>query len=480
MKSAITRSGAHPRSGLMFRRVIAALLFAPLAAMCVQAQEAQPLSLSEAVSMAIEQNRQLRAARFDEDAANTSTWEAKSAYLPSIDWESTYSKSESDRYKFDTSSLPPGTGGDSFQKFGFTGANYTNKFVLQQLIFDYSVIGRIKLTDLQAQASEWQTTGQEQTAAADAVMAYLDVLRAQELLAVQKQRLQLAEEQLDTAKAAFDVGMRIRTDVLRAELTRSSAMRDVTSAEITVDRALSVLNRVIGAPLRSRFTVASGGLADFDPPQTVIERLDEIDALYSTAEEKNPSIQVASLLVAQSQEQINIARGEFLPQASLGASWGFNESGDPRFKDQEWTLRGVITIPLFEGGRRVAKMRRTREQLSAEEQRYDDAVRTVQNMVEQTALSLEEEQRNLEIAEESASVAKENHERFQNLYKEGMADSLDVTQSITELVEAENNVVTTRYGYLKLYAQLLEGLGAIPVTGDQYDEGAWLMTLPSD
>ena len=89
-------------------------------------------------------------------------------------------------------------------------------------------------------------------------------------------------------------------------------------------------------------------------------------------------------------------------------------------------------------------------------------------------MSLREERRNLDIALEAVEVGKENYDRFQNLYAEGLADSLDVTQALTELVEAQTNVVTTRYNYLSLYIQLLQAQGTISINEQQYTGAQWL------
>ncbi len=148
-------------------------------------------------------------------------------------------------------------------------------------------------------------------------------------------------------------------------------------------------------------------------------------------------------------------------------------------EDEEWAVQLSINVPIFEGGRKIAKVKRTKEQVEAETKRYETTIREIHNFVEQSALALQEEQRNLEIAIEAEIVAEENHSRFLNLYEEGLADSLDVTQALTEWVEAQTNVVTTRYGYLKLYTQLQQALGIIDVDPEAYQTVNWLDVMES-
>lgn len=438
-----------------------------------------PLTLARAVNIALQYNRALQASYHDALAAGYGKWEAWSAYFPNLSFNSTYYKSESEFYdiEFDPANLPPGFEEFNFGDLGFTGAIYTNQFQLQQVVFDYSVISGIRLANIRTRAAEWQNKAQEQIAAAQTAAAFFDVLRAQELLNVQQQRLALAERQLQTAQTNFDVGLRIRTDVLRAELTRSSAERDLNSAAIAVERAQAVLNRIMGIDLKARHQLDGGELAFYNPPEEMVNRYQELQALFETANRHNPSIQVASTLVEENQEAINATRGEFYPQLVLNGAWGFRDREEPALDKEEWSLTLSARVPIFEGGRKIAKMNRTKEQLTAEQKRYEDTVRTILSSVEQNALALQEEKRNLDIALEAVTVAKENHERFLNLYQEGLAETLDVTQALTELVEAQTNVVTTRYGYLRLYALLLLDLGMIPVEHQIYAQNNWLSAL---
>ncbi|MGC9329379.1 MAG: TolC family protein, partial [Candidatus Hinthialibacter sp.] len=290
-----------------------------------EAAEVPVLSLSEAVDLSLEQNRELIATRFDSEASIYSKTEARSGYFPQLFFESNFNKVDSDRYDFDMPADSPFADFMDTDQLGMSGANYANRFQVQQLIFDRSVIGRIKLADLQSRAASWQEKGQEQTVAYETVNAYLNILRAQELLNVQKQRLALADKQLDTATTNFEVGLRIRTDVLRAELTRSSALRDLVSAKIAFRNAKVKLNEILGVAIDQDYQIQEGSLSSYNPPMENIDTFQDFGHLFLMAETSHPSIRVASLLVDQYEESVKIARGEFAPRASIGASWGFNE-----------------------------------------------------------------------------------------------------------------------------------------------------------
>ncbi len=441
------------------------------------AQDKKPLRLADAVSLTLELNRELGATRFETLASKHSSWEAWSQYLPQVGYTSQFDNTESDRFEFEIPEDQQDGSGLDFMGAGFSGATFINRFEISQLVFDRSVIGNIIISRIQRQASKWQEVGQEQISVADTITAFLDVLRAQELLEVQNQRLALAREQLETATSNFEVGLGIRTDVLRAELTRSSAERDVVSAQIRMKQSLATLNWIVGVELQNKYELQGHTLSQYDPNDDVETILNDFNHLYQVATMENPSIQVASLLVDQQKESIEVARGEFYPTVNVEGSWGYNDIGSLDLEQEEWRIALIANVPIFESGRRAAKISRTKDQLSAEEQRYENTVRQVLNGVEVSSLSLLEEKRNLEIAMKAEEVAIENHERFLNLYQEGLADTLDVTQALTELVTAQTDVVTARYNYMRVYTQLLQNLGIIPTVAKSYETTSWLKQL---
>jgi len=437
------------------------------------------LTLSDAVGIALENNRLLGAAHFDNLAAAFAKTETQSAFWPHLSFQSTTSKMDSERFKFEMPDIPGLPMGDLFssESLGLSGASYQNSIMVSQLLFDRSVIGQIKLVQLRKEAAGWQEVGQKQIAVYQTVTAYLDVLRAKELLDVQKQRLELADKQLKSAQSNFEAGLRIRTDVLRTQLSRSSALRDVVSAEIALQNAQVALNQAVGIPMGARHSFESGPLESYNPSSGMLNTLNDFDTMFSIAEANHPSVKIASYMVEQDEESIAIAQGEFLPRITVGGSFGYNESNELEFEKKEWAIQGQVEIPIFEGFRKIAKVKRARAEHEAEQKRYEDTVRSIHALVEQSTLALQEEHRNLEIALEAEIVATENHERFLNLFDEGLADSLDVTQALTELVEAQTSVVTTRYGYLRVYIQLRHSLGTIPVIEEAYTSLDLLSTL---
>jgi len=421
------------------------------------------LTLSEAVEVSLSYNYQLEASRYDFAAAQSQKKEAISALFPQLSFNSDVSKLVSDRF------------GTSFESAGFAGDTFSNRFQISQLIYDRSVFGEIRLAKLREKAAMWQEIGQAQNVVLETVLSFLDVLRAKELFFVQNQRLVQAEKQLHFAKTNYEVGFQTEVDVANAELARSSALHDIVLSEMAMERSQVALNRVLGLPVDEREELEPGIFSTLDLSSEKKISHQEKQFFFSISLQNNPSAQIAKLLVDQSQESVHIARREFSPRVSAGGNWGYFDRGNPNFEDKEWSVQTSIQIPIFEGGRKFAKVDRTKKQLEAEKMRYEDTIQNVYSLIENSILFLRERKKSLEISIEAETVAQKNQQRFLTLYEGGMADSLDVVQALTQLVETQTDIVTARYGYYRVYVQLLAALGILSTEAETYETKDWLL-----
>ncbi|MBC2714893.1 MAG: TolC family protein [Desulfobacteraceae bacterium] len=426
-------------------------------------EESTFLTLADAVDNALIYNKEIKVAYHEKEAARNAKLEAVSSYLPHLSFQSEFTRTESDRYT------------SPFQEAGFSGEIYNNKIEVSQLIFNRSVISNIFLADLKKETAELQLIGQKQQTVFDTINLYIEILRAEEIINVQTQRLELAEKQLQTAHSKFEAGYHINTDVARAQLTKASSARDINIAKVAMERAQVYLNQRMGLSVELRHSFKSDYLTTFDPSSMDSIELNAKDSLFAIAEKQNPAIQIAQLLVQQQEESVKIAKGEFYPSLSATGSWGYYDTDKLNWEDEEWLVQLVAEIPIFEGGRRIGKLQRTLEQLNAETNRYENVVLDIHGEIEEAFFVMREAKNNFIIAVQAEKVAQKNYQVFFDLYESGMAESLDLIKALTDLVGAQTEIVISRYNYLRGMAQLLSALGALPVEHISYLTNEWIV-----
>lgn len=176
----------------------------------------------------------------------------------------------------------------------------------------------------------------------------------------------------------------------------------------------------------------------------------------------------------QFEQSLRMAQGEFLPSLSAGGNWGYYDRGGLDLQDEEWSVQVQMSVPLFEGGRRLAMINRTRNQLQAERMRFEEAVQSVHGLIEDSVLLLREEIENYAAASAAEDVARQHYQDVFNFYEEGLSQSLDLTQALTDLVAARTDVIFARYNYLRVFVQLHAALGTLPTHRNGYVTSSWI------
>ena len=145
----------------------------------------------------------------------------------------------------------------------------------------------------------------EQGVLLDAVTAYMDVWRDEDVLRLNINNEKVLGRQLQATNDRFEVGELTRTDVAQAEsrLSRATAERIGTEGDLTGSQA--VFEEIIGAPPVS---VAAPGPVQGLP-------YTEIDAI-SAAQHDNPDISAAVFAEQAAQDRVRSSIGELYPVIS--------------------------------------------------------------------------------------------------------------------------------------------------------------------
>jgi outer membrane protein len=91
-----------------------------------------------------------------------------------------------------------------------------------------------------------QLRNTEQNTLLDGVTAYMDVLRDTAILELDRNNVQVLQEQLRETRDRFTVGEVTRTDVAQAEASLSTAQATALSAEATLESSIARYHQVIG------------------------------------------------------------------------------------------------------------------------------------------------------------------------------------------------------------------------------------------
>jgi outer membrane protein TolC len=403
---------------------LAFTLISGLAASALPApgQEVESVTREEAVRLALERSPAAVGAHGATRMAEAGVLEARGAWLPSLNANSTYSNSSNERFDQSTGRL--------------VSESYT-----AQLGATYDVFtGGRKIANWQGasaslRAAEARERGQRYATILETTRIFYQAAAAEELLGAARQRLERANRQQEFAETRRLVGTATRSDVLRAELEQATAEIAVLDAESQLRTARLALARQIGRPGGVR--PAAGALPE-EPPS-----VPPLEALITRAEDNAPAAVAARADLDQAGSEKREAWSQYVPSLRLtgGYDW-FSFRWPP---DQEsWSLRLVATMPLFNGFTREADLVRAEAARRTAEAEARDAVLAARAAVEDAAGEIDTAARRVEIARRALELAREDLRVIEERYQLGAATILDLQTSQVALADSEVEWVRAR------------------------------------
>ena len=216
-------------------------------------------------------------------------------------------------------------------------------------------ISSIRQAESEVFGAREQLRNTEQNTLLAGVTAYMDVLRDTAILDLDRNNVQVLQEQLRETRDRFTVGEVTRTDVAQAEASLASAQATALSAEATLEASIARYRQVIGDEPKS--------LAPVKPivkplPKTLPEAI-------AISQVEHPAITASLHGVDAAQLQIKIAEGALYPTVGVSGSITnqFDASGFPGLHVLSGQVMGQITIPIYQGGAEYASTRQAKEHL---------------------------------------------------------------------------------------------------------------------
>lgn len=418
-------------------------LLAPLLA----AQD-RPLTLDEAVKLALERNERALAAQQDINAANARVAQARSFFLPAVTSTGTYT-----RRAYEVKRL---VGDQEVIISRFNALSET--LALNQTLFDAR--GLTSLAAIRAQRNADVATADEsrRQLAFEVSHAFLATLGTTQVREASARRFAFAGQNLDAAKARFSAGLASVNDVTRAELEYATAEVGLTQVRGQVETSTLQLGNLLDAPESVRGPLVV--------PEFLIEAASaegaNAEALIEEALARR--LDVGSLRwVASSQRALaKLPMLGWLP--SLGASGRYSLTNEASFnnKNWNWSLGATLNWNIFDGGARFGASKEQKALARLADLDVQAATRRVDLEVREALVSLANQRAALKQATTAHDVAIKNAAETTELYRQGLASALEVADANVKLFEAEVALVQERYGLGVAFLNLEAALGLDP------------------
>lgn len=391
------------------------------------------------------ENLDLRKAGLQLAEARASLGIAKSAELPSVNANASYTREQLSR-KGDLALASEGAA--NANGAGETLASSTNTglfqpFDLYQYGFDATwevdLWGRVKrgveAADARVAASGEARRDLMVTASAELARDYIDLRGVQRQSEIARRNLDLARQSLDLTRQRAQAGVTTDLDLANAAAQVATVEAQLPPLEAREATLINAISRLLGLPPQSlRAELQTAKPIPPVPPQIGV-------GVPADLLRRRPDIRRAEAVLHEATADVGVATADFYPRLTLMGSGAIQgvELGtlDDWAHANTYALGPSITLPIFEGGKlkRTLELRNNQQQEAALDwqRSYLAALHEVDNAL--TAYRTEQQRR--ERLEEAARQNRRALDLAQARYRDGVADFLHVLVAERSLLDAE-------------------------------------------
>ena len=401
----------NSRATIRKKWIVAALAVAVLLPGMVSAQEARALTLKQAVTLALQNSRDLAIARVQYNIASDQVAVTRGDFRPNL-----YTGSGA-AY---TSGYPSVPGGGLPSVFNLT---YT------QSIFNLPLKGQLKAAEDRAGSQKLAVDNVRDNVIIHTAATYLDLAKVRHSLDLRHADKSSAQRIVDVTHERVTANQELPIEDTRSQLTAAHIGEDIILLEDREESLTQELHNLTGIPDTQAITVETD-LPDFSAAESISDA-------SNLALQTDRSVKEAENERTARQHLLAGAKGEYWPTISLigeyqvlGKFNNYNEFFNPNTPFQRnQVVAGVqVNIPIFSAKTR-ADIALAKSQLNEAELMLGAKRQQVSAAVRQQAHTLREMDASHEVARLALKLSQENLQLVQAKFDQGGATLRDLEQA---------------------------------------------------
>ncbi len=275
---------------------------------------------------------------------------------------------------------------------------------------------------------------------------FTQALSAKRLVEVAQAEVDRLTTYKDSVKEKLNVGNVTKTAMYRAQAELSKAKTNHIVAVNNVETAKAGLVRLTG--VEDQFRISADDIKDIENFDITLEQIKKRSL------ENRYEIKEARKAVEIAHKTIAYEKGDYWP--SIDLEGGYREKDvsydtaagrGVEYNTHEAYIQAQLVFTFYDGGLRRAQVR----QADAKKRQAQQALANLENEVilqsKQAFLDFKTARSTLTNLADEVKSAEENYNAVQMQFKYGMADSIDIMDANTLLVDAQRRMSNARYSY---------------------------------
>ena len=396
-------------------------------------------ALRKIISMALANNRDLRAALLRVERSRAQYRIEQAGFLPRVNADGSFNRQKSNGENSQTTSRWSASLGSSSYELDFFG----------------------RVRSLNAQALEqFLAAGEGRLAAQISLISqvatqYCIIRQAAEQTELARRTLTTVEESYKLNKITSDAGATSELDLKTSEAQVQTARINILTYDREVAQAENALVLLVGQAVpgelmrsnslgsRSSFAELSSGVSS--------------DLLL-----RRPDILEAEHTLRAANANIGAARAAFFPSISLTGSTGSNSNELSKLfgaNTTVWSFSPQVNVPIFQGGANVANLDAAKVSARIGVANYEKAIQTAFREVADALVARFSYRQQIEAQETLLQVQQRRYDLANERYRTGEELYLTVLSAQRDLYSAQQNLIQVRFDNLINDITLYKALG---------------------
>jgi outer membrane protein TolC len=418
----------------------------------------EPLSMTEAIHIAVEQIPEIKAAQFQVDAVKSNSVKAQSGFYPQLYFAQSFKRTTNPMWAFGTKLNQGVITQADFNPVSLNDPdpinNFASNFLLSWSIYEG---GRTKIGWEQAKQNlsiaSLTLERTRQNVIARTAAAYVGLVLAQKNIMVTKQALETSNANLNMIRSRYKSGFVVKSDLLRAMVH----IADLEQQQLLAESRFKINEAMLSA------SMGSGEANPLNPvtPLTIGAEINgTIDTWIDTALSKRPEMENLRLEEEIAKKEVDKSRAGHYPDVNLVGNYEIN-SEDFSDSADNYTLGAVVRVNIFSGNRISEETKAAKSMLGRVHEMQKSIELGIKVQAREAFLKAKSARERIRVAKIAVDQAEEGLRIVNNRYNNGLLTIIGLLDAELARQQAHTNYFKALHDYKVARIELALASGTI-------------------
>lgn len=451
-----------------FAKLLAAVF--TITVISAASSKAYDMTLNDAISYALDKSSQTKSSLITIQKAGAAVNEALGNAYPTVDFSAGYTRyidkpqipfidfsamltDATYNVLFDENLIPRDNSklkpiGTSMMSMSQNN-NYNAQIQVSQVLFSSAVFKGIGASKIYLDLSEEQMRSQAIETVTNIRKAFYGVILAKENLTILKESYDNANENLNTLRSNFKMGLASEYDVMQVEVQVENIKPQIKQLENTITSTTNTLKVLMGMDLNEDVNFVGQLSSD-------ISEISNENDVINEAYNNNYQLRLLNKSIDVDKALLEVNKSNYYPTVAAFGSYTFAGMSDNfDFNNYRQSMVGLnVSMNLYNGKRTKYKLDQTncdlettKEQIALLKSSLESQIKAQVLEIQRVKATIEAQQQNIKLAEKTYSIARSR-------FDQGTGTQLEIKNADLEVRSAKTNLLQSAFQYDTAIAQL--------------------------